>query len=244
MKPIISGGLSAVIACVLFWLAPAPALAGEWLDATSRIKYWDNVIFYKGNFNEGEFAHLFYDSRSEFSRSQRYRLIMLLNNGSAAITGFNGVHLAVESGGPSLLDLSYKYDPKLGSLDMSEHAGEARDWDDIGHWHACFRTRPTNIDSKHAVPCDTGEGTWIYIQAIGQLEESNKNGFNCRDGESTIDKVLENGSVWKLCSPGPNIRAANKLVIGAVNGKHTSFNLTIDDKFRRALWDDELWREK
>jgi len=36
---------------------------------------------------------------------------------------------------------------------------------------------------------------------------------------------------------------AAKLVIGAKNGTRGNFRLTIDEKFRRALWDESLWMQ-
>jgi hypothetical protein len=53
----------------------------------------------------------------------------------------------------------------------------------------------------------------------------------------------------KFYSPGPAIRAANMLVIGARSAEYAfaeykSFNLTIDERFRNALWDEALWKKK
>lgn len=248
---------------LLLCLAAAPAFAGEWFKGASDREGW-NAIGYKGNFNEGEFATLHYKSVGEKkfsgdSREQLYRLAMLLNNGDVAITGFTGVALISRSDDgtfENLLTLSqgpYRtgWGELAGSWDAGAHGGVADNWNNIYDWHACFRTRPSEIDSTLSVPCDSGEGRWIYVEVRGSLKEEMR---RVDTSGLTIEEMLEQavkdtaegnaGGKREFYSPGPAIRAATRLFVGARNGEYTSFNLTIDDTFRHALWDEAFWKNE
>lgn len=249
---------------LLLCLAAAPAFAGEWVKGVSDREGW-NAIGYRGNFNEGEFATLYYTRLgakkfSGDSREQLYRLGMLLNNGDAAITGFTGVALVSRSDDgtvKNLLSLSqgpYRTSSGelAGSWDAGAHGGGAGNWNHIYDWHACFRTRPSEIDSTLSVPCDSGEGRWIYVEVRGSLKEEIRR-VDTTAG-LTLEEILEKAvkdtadgyasGRREFYSPGPAIRAANRLVVGAKHGEYDSFTLTIDDTFRRALWDEAFWKNE
>jgi hypothetical protein len=248
----------------LLCLAAAPAFAGEWVRGVSDREGW-NAIGYRGNFNEGEFATLYYTSIGEKkfsgdSREQLYRLGMLLNDGDAAITGFTGVALVSRSSDgtfKNLLTLSQGphrdyWGELAGSYDAGAHGGVADNWNNISAWHACFRTRPSEIDSTLSVPCDSGEGRWVYVEVRGRLKEEMRHvddtaGLTLEEIlEQAVKDTAEGNASGKreFYSPGPAIRAATNLYVGAKNGEHTSFNLTIDDAFRHALWDENFWGKK
>lgn len=255
------------VAGLVLGLASAPALAGEWVDGIYDDEFW-KVLVYKGKFNQGEFANLYYGSggKKDFmgdSRRQRYKLVMVLNNDDERITGFTGIHLA-GSTGETLLTLSYEpsrfnfatrtnvpdAEGDYGSYEAAAHGGWPAHTANKNDWHACYRSLADLNEGTDAVRCDSGEGRWIYVEAAGTLKEEMR-----RVDDSaglTMEEMLEKavkdtaeghpGGRKEFYSPGPAIGAANMLVVGAKHGEHTSFNLTIDEKFRRALWDEALWK--
>lgn len=248
------------VAGLVLGLASAPAFAGEWVDGIYDHEFW-KVLVYKGKFYEGEFANLYYGSggKKDFmgdSRRQRYKLVMVLNNGDARITGFTGIHLA-GSTGETLLTLSYEpsrfdyatmtnvpdAEGDSGSYEAAAHGGWPARMVHKNDWHACYRSLADLNEGTEAVRCDSGEGRWIYVETVGELKEEMR-----RVDDSaglTIEEMLESGTSavkTEFYSPGPAIGAAHKLVVGAKHGEYTSFNLTIDEKFRRALWDETLWK--
>jgi len=237
---------------------PRRQFAGEWVKVVSQEEGW-NAIGYKGKFYEGEYATLLYKTSGEknFSGDSRkvyYKLGMLLNNGDAAITGFTGVELVSKNSDgavKNLLTLSQgphrdSLGELAGSYDAGAHGGVAHRWDRIYDWHACFRTRPSEIDSTLSVSCDSGEGRWIYVETRGSLYEKRPHAIShdCWWNWAKVGWVREDGTVDEICSPGPRIGAATRLSVGAKNGEYTSFNLTIDDAFRHALWDENFWGKK
>jgi len=93
--------LSTASAGLLLCHSIVPALAGERVEAISG-QDGLNALLYKGNFYEGEFAGLCYKSSGSKSSEgdaskQHYRLVMALDNGDAAITGFTGAAITTES---------------------------------------------------------------------------------------------------------------------------------------------------
>ena len=119
----------------------------------------------------------------------------------------------------------------VGSYDAGAHGGVARNWSNIYDWHACFRTRPPNVDSTLSVPCSSGEGTWIYVEARGWLREEMRWATNYADMsvseiiEETARDAAEGRASGKTVfySPGPAVHAATKLVIGAQTAEQRSF---------------------
>lgn len=257
------------VAGLVLGLAAAPAFAGEWVDGIYDDEFW-KVLVYKGKFYEGEFANLYYgsDGKKDFmgdSRQQRYKLVMVLNNGDARITGFTGVHLA-GSTGETLLTLSYEpsrfdyatmtnvpdAEGDSGSYEAATHGGWPAHTVHKNDWHACYRSLADLNEGTGAVRCDSGEGRWIYVEAVGTLKEEMRR-VNDSAGltmEEMLEKAVKDtaeghaGGRREFYSPGPAIRAANRLVVGAKHGEYTSFNLTIDDTFRHALWDEAFWKNE
>lgn len=255
------------VAGLLLGLAAASAFAGEWVEGIYDGENW-KVLVYRGKFNEGEFANLYYrtDRKKSFAgdnRAQHYKLVMVLNTGDNRITGFTGIHL-VDSTGEKLLTLSeepsrFDYgtmtrvpdvNGDIGSYDPAVHGWPAH----MAHrqnWHACYRSFADLNEGTDAVRCDSGEGNWIYVEVKGQLKEEMRRvndtvGLTATEIlEQAVKDAAEGNASGRreFYSPGPAIGAATKLRIGAVHGKFDSFTLDIDETFRNALWDRSLWQQ-
>lgn len=250
------------VAGVLLGLVTVSASAGEWVEGISPEKGW-NVILYQGKFVEGEFAHLFYRSSGEKkysgdTRNNYYWLRMALNFEGRTISGFDGVSLAKKnSDGHFENQLVLVNGPArrlgvlTGSYDVGANGGWAPNRNYHPNFHTCFRSRADLREGSRSVPCDTGEGTWIYVELAGSLREEMRRvddtaGLTLSE---ILDKAVKDAAEGnasgkrEFYSPRPAIYAANRLLIGARFEEYTSINLTIDDTFRRALWDEALWRQ-
>lgn len=97
--------------------------------------------------------------------------------------------------------------------------------------------------------CDSGEGNWIYVEAVGYLSEEWRRVITVDERLEKVARDLAEGKQTdshygeEYYSPGPAIHAATKLVIGVKHGEFGSFELAVDETFRNALWEDALWQQ-